>query len=160
VKEVRVYLDTNVYGRPFDDQSQERIREEAEAFVEVLAEVVDGTTTLIGSDILKLEVQRNPEAVERERIAAYLACCALVVPVSEGLLGLARELRRIGLRVRDALHVASAAAGNAHYFLTCDDEVVKRRPAITRVLTSRGFRLDVLNPLSFCHLRGQGDIET
>ena len=49
-----IYLDTNVYNRPFDDLSQERILEEAFAFIEIYSFVVRGTLKCISSDILKL----------------------------------------------------------------------------------------------------------
>jgi predicted nucleic acid-binding protein len=146
---VRVYLDTNVYGRPFDDQSQERIRQEAEAFVDIFAEVVNGTVTLIGSDILKLEVRWNPEASERERSEAYLAYCAEGVSQSEEVLKMARDLQGITLGVRDAIHLASAAIGNAQYFLTCDDRVTSKTSTIRDVLVKRGYQLEVLNPAAF-----------
>ncbi len=149
---MRVYLDTSVYGRPFDDQNQRRIQQEAEAFVDIFAEVVKGTMTLIGSDILKLEVRRNPEALERERIGAYLAYCAEMVSQSEEVLKLARELREITMGVRDAIHLASAVIGNAQYFLTCDDQVARKASLIQEVLGKRGFKVDVLNPVMFLSL--------
>jgi hypothetical protein len=33
---MRVYLDTNVYGRPFDCIDQQRIRDEVEVFLDLL----------------------------------------------------------------------------------------------------------------------------
>jgi hypothetical protein len=79
---VRIYLDTSVYGRPFDDQSQERGRQEAEAFVDILAATVAGRLICLNSDILRLEVQRNPSAAERERIEDFLPRCADAVAES------------------------------------------------------------------------------
>jgi len=37
-----IYLDTNVYFRPFNDQTQARIRHEAEAFIGILDKVEQG----------------------------------------------------------------------------------------------------------------------
>ncbi len=50
------YLDTNVYSRPFDDQTQSDIREEANAFLKIIAEVQSKRLILLGSDILGFEV--------------------------------------------------------------------------------------------------------
>ena len=36
---VLIYLDTNMYSRPFDDQTRPDIREEANAFLEIVREV-------------------------------------------------------------------------------------------------------------------------
>jgi len=42
------------------------------------------------------------------------------------LLRLAHSLVGLGLRAKDALHVACAIAGGCTYFVTTDDEVLKR----------------------------------
>lgn len=154
---MRIYLDTSVYGRPFDDQSQERIRKEAEAFVDIFAEVVKGAMTLIGSDILKLEVRRNPDVLERERIEAYFIYCDKMISQSEAVLKVAQELRKITTGVRDAIHIASAAIGNAQYFLSCDDRVTRKASQIEDTLAKRGFRVEVLNHVTFfSRLKSQG----
>lgn len=62
-----IYLDTNVYNRPFDDLSQERILEEAFAFIEIYSFVVRGTLKCISSDILKFEVHNTSDEVRRNR---------------------------------------------------------------------------------------------
>jgi hypothetical protein len=49
---VKVYLDTSVYNRPFDDQSQTRIRLEAEAFLSIIEKAIYGGITIIGSSAL------------------------------------------------------------------------------------------------------------
>ncbi len=112
---MRIYLDTSVYGRPFDDQSQERVRQEAEAFVGILAAVVAGRLICLNSDILRLEVRRNPSTAERERIEDLPTLCAEAVAESAAVLHLAQ-----------ALQPASAAVGRADYVLTCDDRLVNR----------------------------------
>jgi len=63
-----IYLDTNVYNRPFDDHSQERILEEALAFIEIYSFVVRGTLKCISSDILKLEIHNTSDKVRRNRM--------------------------------------------------------------------------------------------
>jgi len=40
---MRVYLDNCCFNRPFDDQSQARIRLEAEAKLEIQQRIADGT---------------------------------------------------------------------------------------------------------------------
>jgi hypothetical protein len=86
---VRIDLDTSVYGRPFDDQSQDRVRQEAAAFVEILAAVVAGGLICLNSDILRLEVRRNPSTAERERIEDFLMLCAEAVAESAEVLHIA-----------------------------------------------------------------------
>jgi len=49
---IKVYLDTSVYNRPFDDQSQIRIRLETEAFLSILEKAISGSIVIIGSSVL------------------------------------------------------------------------------------------------------------
>jgi len=51
-----IYLDTNVYSRPFDDQTRPDIQEEANAFLEIVLEIQAHRLTLLCSDILAFEV--------------------------------------------------------------------------------------------------------
>lgn len=46
----KVYLDTNVYRRPRDDQSDPRVKRESEAFMEIVERVVDGEVEIVSSD--------------------------------------------------------------------------------------------------------------
>jgi hypothetical protein len=50
-----IYLDTNAYSRPFDDQTQTDIQAEANAFLDIIAEVKRGKLLLLGSDILEFD---------------------------------------------------------------------------------------------------------
>jgi hypothetical protein len=51
-----IYFDTNVYSRPFDDQTKAGIAAEANAFLEIVEAVRAGKLKLVGSDILLFEV--------------------------------------------------------------------------------------------------------
>lgn len=62
---MRVYLDTGVYNRPFDDQTQPRIWLEALAFSIILQMVESGDLELITSTVLAYETGRNPFSQRR-----------------------------------------------------------------------------------------------
>jgi hypothetical protein len=51
-----IYLDTNVYSRPFDDQTYPDVQEEVDAFLEIVSGIKSGQVALLGSDILAFEV--------------------------------------------------------------------------------------------------------
>jgi len=57
---IQIYLDTSVYNRPFDDQTQPRICLETLAFAAILQRVETKMLTLLSSSIIKLENQNNP----------------------------------------------------------------------------------------------------
>jgi hypothetical protein len=51
-----------VYFRPFNDQTQTRIRQEAEAFVKILDQVEEGEIELLKSEILEFEIEQVSDA--------------------------------------------------------------------------------------------------
>ncbi len=59
-EKIRVYLDTSVYNRPFDDQGQTRIRLETEAFLSILEKAISGSLRIIISSGLVYENSQNP----------------------------------------------------------------------------------------------------
>jgi len=70
-----IYLDTNVYARPFDDQTQSDIQEEANAFLEIVREIKAERLTLLCSDILEFEVHHILDKEKRAQVEDYLDLC-------------------------------------------------------------------------------------
>lgn len=142
-----VYLDTNVYCRPCDDQSQERIRREATAFVELLELVQEGKLDFLNSEILEFEIGRIKDQERRARVQSYLDLCSVKLKGAEEQLELANALEReCGLKGRDALHIAAACLGKAAYCVTCDDLVLKRADCCAKVTEERGFKVILTGP--------------
>jgi hypothetical protein len=59
-KIITVYLDTSIYNRPFDDQTQPRICLETLAFVTIMQLTEMGQIGLATSSILAFENNNNP----------------------------------------------------------------------------------------------------
>ena len=78
-----IYLDTNVYCRPFDDQSQERIRREATAFVELIELVQERKLDFLNSEILEFEIGRIEDQERLARVRSYLDLCSVKLRGSE-----------------------------------------------------------------------------
>ncbi len=53
----KIYLDTCCLNRPFDDQTQERIRLESEAVLAIISRIEKGEWDWIGSDVLMDEIE-------------------------------------------------------------------------------------------------------
>jgi hypothetical protein len=58
---ITVYLDACCLNRPFDDQTQDRIRLESEAVLLILGHVHRGEWRWSGSEVLSFEIARNPD---------------------------------------------------------------------------------------------------
>ncbi len=62
---IRIYLDTSVYNRPFDDQSQPRIWLESLAFSIILQLVENNSIELAISTVVSFENSMNPHELRR-----------------------------------------------------------------------------------------------
>ena len=104
-----LYLDMNIYKRPFDDQRQMRIRLETVAITMVFALVESGRLSARWSFVLDYENSRDPVPERREFVAQLSQCCEITIEPDDSIRQLARNLsdsRQIP--GRDALHLASA----------------------------------------------------
>jgi hypothetical protein len=63
---MRLYIDLSCFNRPFDNQSQERIRLETEAILTVLTRVVEGKETLLWSSVMSFENSKHPRPDRRD----------------------------------------------------------------------------------------------
>src|SRR4051794_40182213 len=119
-----VYLDMCCLKRPFDDQSQPRIRLETEAVLALLALEPD-RVQFVRSTALRLENDLNPIRERADRVAQWLASRPLWNPPDRlPLQHRTEELIRLGLKNFDALHVASAEIAGAEVFATVDDRLL------------------------------------
>lgn len=123
---MRIYFDTCSLQRPLDDKTQLRVSLEAEAVLGVLALCETGEASLVSSDILVLENDRNPQAKRKAFVAGVLEQAAGVIKVDEVIGTRAKELEKRGFKAFDALHVACAEAGKVDYLCTCDDRMLKK----------------------------------
>jgi predicted nucleic acid-binding protein len=141
---LRVYLDACCLNRMTDDQSQARIRDEAEAIEAILRMVRAGSATWVSSAVLEIEIKRNPDADRRRDVASLLALANEVVVPQSPAAARAASLQSFGFDPFDALHLACAEEGRADVFLTTDDDLIRRaRRRISEIRTR------VMNPVSW-----------
>jgi len=123
---IRVYLDTCVYNRPFDDQTQPRIWLETLAFSVIMQMVEAKSVALVTSSVLTYENSRNPSVLIRAWIERCSRLAKYHQPVDASIRHRAEILEREGYKAIDALHVACAEAAKANFFITCDDRLIRR----------------------------------
>lgn len=143
-EKLKVYLDTSVYNRPFDDQEQTRIRLETEAFLLILEKVMSGAIIIINSSALAYENSRNPFAERKKRVTSYLSVALKFVKLNDFIKKKALSLESMGIDAIDALHLAYAEVGGADYFVTCDDSIIKKTKKDKGL-----FKIEICNPLEF-----------
>jgi len=57
--------------------------------------------------------------------------------------------RKSRIEPRDALHIASACFGKAEYFITCDNEIIKKAKKIEKDLKELGYNIKIYGVLDF-----------
>jgi predicted nucleic acid-binding protein len=141
MKAFKVYLDNCVFNRPFDDQNQIRIKLETEAKFHIQALIKEDRLILIWSYILELENAHSPFVERRKAIEQWQKIAQVDIEETTTIINKAHELQKLGVKSKDALHVACAIEGKADYFVTTDDSLSKKTADLD-VIT-------VVNPLSF-----------
>ena len=66
---MKIYLNNCCFNRPYDDQTQLRIRLEAEAKLKIQEDIRNGVIELVWSYILDYENGMNPFSERKEQIS-------------------------------------------------------------------------------------------
>ena len=136
---MRIYLDNCCFNRPYDDQSQPRVRFETQAKLHIQRMVFEREIELVWSYVLKFENSRNPFEAKKQAVARWELLSSSFVSMSDEIVANAEEITTTGVKSTDALHVACAIAGNCDYFITVDK----------RLLTYKDSRINICNPIEF-----------
>lgn len=140
----KIYLDVCCLNRPFDDQTQARIRLEAEAVLIILAQCETGHWEWIGSEALDLEINQTPDPERRRRVQLLASHTRRSILVAQPEIERAQQFEAWGILAFDALHLACAESGGASIFLTTDDKLLRKSATYAEQL-----RVRVENPLTW-----------
>ena len=138
----KLYLDMNIYNRPFDDQSQVRIRLETIAIYAILKTIKEKRYSLLWSFMLEFENSLNPDEDIKVEIQMASSLALELINMTDDILIAAKSLESKGIKPRDAIHVACAIKGGADFFLTCDDKLIRKSQLIKD-------KIIIINPIDF-----------
>ena len=132
-KNMKIYLDNCCFNRPFDDQSQIRIRLESEAKLKIQEEIRSGKFQLVWSYILDYENNQNPYQERKVRIKRWKGYAISDIEETSELIETASLLNKKGIQKIDSLHIACAILSKCEYFLTTDDKILRRAKQINDI---------------------------
>ncbi|MBW1819182.1 MAG: PIN domain protein [Deltaproteobacteria bacterium] len=138
---MKIYLDNCCFNRPFDDQKQLRIKLETEAKLDIQERIIQGKLELAWSYILDFENEANLFEQRKLAISDWKAHACVDTDWTNEILETAERLERMGVRNKDALHLACAIVMECDYLLTTDDQFVKKTSGVTEI--------KVADPVSF-----------
>ncbi len=130
---MRLYLDLCCFNRPYDDQSQTRIRLETEAKLVIQQRIRAGECELLWSSSMDFENSKNPFEEHMQAIREWRQLAVACVMADAEVVDLAREAMAFGMGKYDSLHAASAIVGKADILVTTDDRFSKRLRQFGRV---------------------------
>lgn len=130
---MRVYLDNCCFNRPFDDQSQLRIRLETEAKTRIQEYILTKVIKLAWSYIMEYENSMNPFEERRNSIGEWKNHSETDVNEDNAITHRAAQLVNIGLRSKDSLHISCAVHADCDYFLTTDDKILNKSHLVEKI---------------------------
>jgi predicted nucleic acid-binding protein len=138
---VKIYLDLCAIQRPLDTPDHVRIVLESEAVLGIIAFCDKGQIELLSSEALLYEGEQSPLPIRKEHTLAILEKAKSIINVAKKETRRAEKLMSFGLEPLDALHLALAESGNADYFCTCDDKLLKNAKRVGNLMVK------VINPV-------------
>ena len=139
---MKIYLDNCCLNRPFDDQSNLRIRLESEAIKVILLLCEQHQWDLMSSEIIEFEIANTPDEGRRKKLEAINGLASSVIEINDKISSRAKEFEKIGLQAFDAMHLA-CSENKADVLLTADDKFIKR------ALKIEDLKIKVINPLKW-----------
>lgn len=141
---MKIYLDNCTLNRPFDDHTLVKNFLEAEAKLSIQEKVKRGDLQLVWSYILSYENSANPFPEVKYQIEGWKKYAIEEIIETSDILQLSSTIKEIGLKSKDALHIACAIHGNCHFFITTDKGILKNAGSISGV--------KIVSPLQFIDL--------
>lgn len=140
---MRLYFDCCCYNRPFDDQSQQRIHDESEAILSLMNRCLAMRGTILGSAVLRLEIDSIGDTVKREKVRHLYRAVNEDVGYTSMVRQRAEEIcQHSAIHEMDALHISSAEMGRTDVFLKTDARLIRSCRSIS-------LRVRVMNPVSY-----------
>jgi len=144
---MRIYLDVCCLCRPFDDQSQDRIRLETEAIVTLLKHCLSGGWIFAASRAIDYELSNIKDVDKLKDVHKIYALSGQRLLIDDRIEKRSNILQGQGLSFFDSLHLALAEAYEYDVLLTTDDDFIalaKKIPLAVRVENPAVWLLEVL----------------
>jgi len=138
---MKIYLDNSCFNRPFDDQKQLRIKLETEAKLNIQERIFQKKIELAWSYIIDFENEANPFEQRKLVIKGWKNYASVDTDETKEIVKKAESFHQMGIRSKDSIHLACAISMRCEYFLTTDDELIKKASGINEI--------KITDPISF-----------
>ena len=136
---IKVYLDNCCFNRPYDNQNNLLVFLETEAKLFIQELIHSKKLTLVWSFVLDYENEANPFDERKFSISAWKNLSTVDCNLCNEIANIAGYLLNIGLRQKDASHIACAIYAGADYFITTDKKILNKNVQ----------GINLINPIDF-----------
>jgi predicted nucleic acid-binding protein len=142
---IKIYLDNCCYNRPYDDQQQMRIQLETQAKLYIQELIKERKLSLVCSFVSRYENNENPDTTSSDSISAFLKYSTDYIDSGnyDEIYTKALKLMNLGIKMKDASHLACAIKAKCDCLLTTDDKFIKNY--------TEG-EIKVINPINFLQI--------
>jgi predicted nucleic acid-binding protein len=117
-------MDVCCLNRPFDDQTQDRIRIESDAILAILSKCISGEWKLLSSEVLDIEIENTQDIWKKSKVYDLYNLAEEKIMLNDKIVKRAFKIQSSGIKSFDSLHVASAEYSKADIFLTTDKKLL------------------------------------
>ena len=140
--ENRLYLDNCSFNRPYDDQSLLKNYLESEAKIYIQERILLKTFELAWSYVMDYEISCNPFSDRKNQIWKWKNIAIIDIDDSPKIVERANEIMKLGIKTKDALHLACAIEAECEYFITTDKKVLNKHLK----------DIEIINPIDFIRM--------
>jgi len=143
---MKIYIDTCCYCRPFDNRvhmAQEDVRWEITAILDAVRLCSTAEFVVVGSTAITAEMADIKNDRKRElALGFYDETVTETLDMTTNITNRARELSVLGIKTPDSYHVAFAETAGANFLLTTDKRLERNAEKL-------GVKVKVINPTTF-----------
>jgi predicted nucleic acid-binding protein len=108
----------------------------------ILSLINEKDLIIIGSDILDLELSKNPNPEKKQKVQNLTKSIKEKQTLTSKIMERSKELEHLGFKPYDSLHIASAEIKKVDVFLTTDKEIIKKY-----IDHKQSINLNIINPI-------------
>lgn len=140
---MKIYLDNCCFNRPFDDQTQLKIYLESQAKLFIQHKIISKEYKVVWSFILEYENNHNPYEIRKNTIIKWRSLASEIIIQNEEIIKFAEKLNTIGIKSKDALHLACAVFSGCDYFITTDKKLLNLKIKETKISSPIDFVIEM-----------------
>mgnify|MGYP000942754935 FL=1 len=140
---MKIYLDNCCFNRPFDDQTQLKIHLESQAKLFIQHKIICKEYKLVWSFILEYENNQNPYEIRKNTIIKWKSLASEIIMQNEEIIKFAERLNAMGIKSKDALHVACAVFSDCDYFITTDRKLLSLKIKEIKISSPIDFAIEM-----------------